>query len=384
MKIKVWDIPTRLFHWLLVGAYIGAFFTSESEWYLEYHTVAGYIAFGLVGFRVLWGFSGNKYARFSDFIKGWGPVKDYIAKTARLKPPRYLGHNPAVGWIVLFMFLLTVAIAVSGIITYAGEEGRGFFAWYFSYETAVYAGMVHLFLTKFVILMIVVHVCAALFHDFILKENIILSMVTGTKEDAESWQERVSHLKPDEGRSVLRLGVWVFVAVMGGVGLIYLPPEGEQSASELGLPKIIDEKGVAAEFAPNETWKAECAASCHNAFHPTLLPAQSWNKLSEGLSDHFGDDVTLDEETKKEIFDYLIASSAEHSTSEASIKILRSIKKGDVPIRITEVPYWKVKHSEIKEEVFARKSVVSKSNCVACHPGSEVGSFEDKDIRIPN
>ena len=60
-----------------------------------------------------------------------------------------------------------------------------------------------------------------------------------------------------------------------------------------------------------------------------------------------------------------------------------SIKEGDTPIKITDISYWLKKHSEISDEVYKRKSVMSKSNCIACHPGSEIGSFEDRDIYIP-
>ena len=60
-----------------------------------------------------------------------------------------------------------------------------------------------------------------------------------------------------------------------------------------------------------------------------------------------------------------------------------SIKDGDSPIKITDIPYWVKKHSEISDEVYKRKSIDSKSNCIACHSGSEIGSFEDRDIHIP-
>jgi cytochrome b len=72
--VKVWDIPTRLFHWCLVAAFTAAYFTSGSEWYLEYHTIAGYCALALIAFRLFWGFAGNRHARFSSFLKGWRDV----------------------------------------------------------------------------------------------------------------------------------------------------------------------------------------------------------------------------------------------------------------------------------------------------------------------
>lgn len=383
MKIKIWDMPTRVFHWTLVLVYAGAFFFTQSEWYLEYHTVAGYIALGLVAFRFLWGFAGTKYSRFSDFINGWGEVKGYVSKALKMDPPRYLGHNPAVGWVVLAMLFLTAVISVTGIITYSGEEQRGAWGGHISIETALAIKEVHEFSAYLAIVLIVVHICAALFHDFVLRENIILSMVTGYKEDEGTWKERTSSLGPGEGRSVARLAVWLIVTLMAGAAFIYLPPEKRSDFTD--YPMMLKAmKGQAVELAPSAAWKAECAESCHNAFHPALLPAESWRKVMAGLDDHFGETIELDDAAQKEIEGFLTSASAESSYSEASIKILRSLKKGEAPARITDVPYWKKKHADIKEDVFSRKSVVSKSNCVACHPGAEAGSFEDKDIKVPD
>lgn len=382
MKVNVWDKPVRVFHWMLVSVFIGAFFTSRTEWLLEYHAVAGYIALGFVVFRTLWGFTGSRYARFSEFIKGWGEVKSYLLKTIRLKPPRYLGHNPAVGWVVIFMLILTAGVSVTGIITYSGEENRGMLAGLVSFRAASNAREIHEFLAYAAVVVIVVHIAAALFHDFVLKENIILSMITGTKEDEESWGERVSNMQPGEGFSAPQLTVWLIVTIMGGFGLVYLPPKGKTDFSKVQEYKVIGEKGFVVTEKPNKAWQSECS-SCHTLFHPTLLPAASWEKVMAGLDDHFGDNASLDEKTRKEVLDFLVSSSAEHSVSEASQKLLRAIRKGEVPIRITEIAYWKKKHSEIPPDVYSRKSVKSKSNCIACHPGAEVGSFEDADISIP-
>lgn len=383
MKVRVWDIPTRLFHWMLVAAYAGAFFTSESEWFLEYHTMAGYAALGLVIFRVLWGFTGNRYSRFGDFVKGFKEVGSFVKEAVRLKPPRFLGHNPAVGWVVVFMLVLTVVIVFTGIVTYGGEEKRGVLAGTISFEAANAARKVHLILADIAIAAIITHVCAALFHDFVLKENIILSMITGTKEDPESWNERVEHLRPGDAPSAARLAVWIVVTVLGGFALIYLPPEGRGTFTGREAVQVPDDLGFAVLVKPDPVWKDECATSCHSGFHPTLLPAASWEKIMGTLQDHFGEDVSLDDASRAGILKFLLSASAERSTTEASRKILNSIPEGRVESRITEVPYWVAKHEDIKEEVFRRKPVMSKSNCVACHPGAEAGSFEDKDIRIP-
>lgn len=369
---------------MLVAAYAGAFFTSRNEWFLEYHTIAGYIALGLVAFRVLWGFTGNRYSRFADFLKGSSEVLAFVRQTLRLKPSRYIGHNPAVGWVVVFMLVLTIVIVSTGIVTYGGEENRGVLAGIVSFEAADAAKVIHLILADVAIAAIITHICAALFHDFVFKENIILSMITGTKEDPESWSERVEHLRPEEGHSAARLAVWVVVTVLGGFALIYLPPEGKGEFTGREAVLVKDDSGRPVLVKPDPVWKDECAASCHSGFHPTLLPAASWEKIMGSLDDHFGEDVSLDDETRAVVLKFLLSASAERSATEASMKMLHSLpESGPPPVRITDVPYWVAKHEEIKEEVFKRKSVMSKSNCVACHPGAEAGSFEDKDIRIP-
>ncbi len=384
MKIKVWDIPTRVFHWSLVVVFFVAFLTSRNEARIDFHTIAGYLALGFVSFRVLWGFAGNRYARFSDFVRGWSEISSFISAAFRhRRPPRVLGHNPLVGWVVLGMLGVTFVIAVTGVITYSGEENLGLFAGLFSFKTAIFAHSVHKLAAYLIIIMIIVHVCAALVHDFVFRENIILSMFTGVKEDEESLSERTSHMGSGEGRSVFTLIVWSIVAVMGGVALVYLPPAGKTDFSRLAPPRVIDDKGFAARVMPNDVWEAECATSCHSGFNPTLLPAGSWRRVMAGLDDHFGDTVELDAETKKDILDYLVSASAERSETEASKKLLYSIGGGQAPLRITDIPYWKKKHSGIAQKVFERKSVVSRSNCIACHPGADKGSFEDRDINIP-
>lgn len=383
MYVKVWDIPTRLFHWCLVAAFTAAYFTSGSEWYLEYHTIAGYCALALIAFRLFWGFAGNRHARFSSFLKGWREVKIYILNTIDFNPPRYIGHNPAGGWMIMVIIVVTTVLTLTGVITYSGEENRGPLAGLFSYDAGLYARAIHAVLADFIIILIVFHISAALFHDFFLRENIILSMFTGTKEDKSTWRERLSHTKPGEGRSVIRLVIFIVITLLAGAALKFLPPEGGGGRSPMEEPTIVDAKGNKSQVIPNENWKAECASACHGAFHPTLLPASSWKRVIANLEEHFGDDASLDDETTEEILRFLLSASAEYSRTEASQKILRSIRKGDIPVRITDTPYWIRKHREITDDVYSRGTVVSKSNCVACHPGADVGSFEDEDIHIP-
>ena len=131
----------------------------------------------------------------------------------------------------------------------------------------------------------------------------------------------------------------------------------------------------------NQTYIDECGA-CHFAYQPGLLPSGSWDKILAELDDHFSETVDLDEASKKTITEYLKTNSAEHSRNERSVKIMRSLG-GNIPIRITEIPYIQAKHREISQNVIERESIGSLSNCSACHVGAEKGIYEDDYVRIP-
>jgi hypothetical protein len=97
---------------------------------------------------------------------------------------------------------------------------------------------------------------------------------------------------------------------------------------------------------------------------------------------HPGGTLSLDEKRKAEVKYYLIQNSAENSHSKLSKKIMDSIGS-DAPVRISEIPYIKHKHREIKQEVFARKAIGSRANCIACHKSAETGLYDDDDVVIP-
>lgn len=382
MRIRVWDIPTRLFHWLLVSVFFSALLFSWRDSDLDYHIMAGYLLLGLIIFRFSWGFAGPRYSRFSDFVKGWSAVRSFVLKALRREPIRYMGHNPAVGWFVIALLTVLTLTALTGIIIYAGEEGRGAFAGFISYGMAEFARPAHTYIAYFAVFLVTGHILAALFHDFILKERIIVSMITGYKEDEGNYREAEEDRASAalKGPPAARIFTLVLVIIMGLLAIIYLPAEGSKPYRS---PQVLGEDGKPGVVIENELWKDECAASCHGAFYPTLLPARSWERIMAGLEEHFEDDASLEVEEVAEIREFLLRTSAERSGSEASRKILASLKAGEEPLRITKTSYWVKKHSSISEEVFNRESIVSRSNCLACHPGADAGSFEDADISVP-
>lgn len=373
MKKQIWDLPTRLFHWTFAGAFLTAFLASRREWFLDYHAVAGAFALGLAAFRVVWGFSGNANARFSGFLKGWSEVKAFLFTLKGPRPAHYAGHNPAVGWVIIVMLCLAALLALTGIIVYSGEEMKGPLAGFFSFEAATAAGAVHELAAWSFVAVVSVHVLAAFLHDIIWKEGLIVSMLTGDKKVEEPVE-----LKAQERPMMKKAAFALFSIVTAGVVLVVMP--GSQQADGHAPALLADGEGLR-PLERSEVYEEECG-SCHNAFSPTLLPARSWEKVMASLGEHFGDDASIPEETADEIRQYLAASSAERAVSEPSKKMLSSLE-GKTPLRITESRYWKDKHLDLAPEVYSRKSVASKTNCAACHPGALLGSFEDRDISIP-
>ena len=124
IRLQVWDLPTRLFHWLLVASFATAFLTTESEKFRNIHVTAGYAFAGLIAFRLLWGFIGGRYARFAEFLPTPKKLVDYIKSLMDGRPQHYVGHNPA-GAVAIFLLLaFGIVAATSGWATYEGMGGH--------------------------------------------------------------------------------------------------------------------------------------------------------------------------------------------------------------------------------------------------------------------
>jgi hypothetical protein len=132
----------------------------------------------------------------------------------------------------------------------------------------------------------------------------------------------------------------------------------------------------------NETYKNACG-SCHFAYQPSLLPSRSWEKIIDDENAHPGGVLSLDEKEKTEIKKYLTQNSAEKIQAKRSNKIMNSVGNS-TPVMISEIPYIKHKHHKISQEVFARKAIGSRGNCIACHKNAGSGFYEDDDVVIPN
>jgi hypothetical protein len=168
-SVLVWDMPVRVFHWLLVISFAGAWLTSESEAQQMIHYAFGYSACGLVLFRMFWGVVGTRYARFAQFIKGPQKTIHHIKSLLTGHHDCELGHNPAGAWVMIFLMVL---ILLTGLTGYGRVQE--FFG--------DLMGEAHDAIASLAMAVVVVHIAAAIGMSYLQKENLIKSMVTGTKQ----------------------------------------------------------------------------------------------------------------------------------------------------------------------------------------------------------
>jgi hypothetical protein len=133
----------------------------------------------------------------------------------------------------------------------------------------------------------------------------------------------------------------------------------------------------------NKTYQEECG-SCHFAYQPGLLPARSWEKLMGDLENHFDENAELDKPVQTELTKYLVINAADQAKFKRSRAIINSLGKNDVPLRITETPYFIRKHDEIpRRMVQDNPKLGSFSKCAACHSNAKKGSYDEHQVVIP-
>jgi cytochrome b len=164
----VWDLPVRLFHWLLVASFIGAFVTAESERYRQLHVILGYTVLGLLLFRLVWAFAGSRYARLSSFAYGPRAVLAYLRSTLSGAPTHHVGHNPAGSWSIYAIVLLGV---VTGVTGYA-LDGRAGGQW----MEALHEGAANTMLA-----VVILHLIGVMASSVLHRENLAKAMITGYK-----------------------------------------------------------------------------------------------------------------------------------------------------------------------------------------------------------
>ncbi|WP_430398988.1 cytochrome b/b6 domain-containing protein [Ferrovibrio sp.] len=179
-SIPVWDLPTRLFHWVLVIAVCVLFYTGL-QGKLDLHMKFGQFVLGLLLFRLIWGFIGNRQARFSDFIAGPAAAIAYLRGLFGKGGPKYLGHNPVGGYAVLLMLALLLVQASTGL--FASDDIATDGPLYSKVSSSLSARLSTLHRLGFdaLLVIILIHLASNAFYLLVKRENLITPMVTGNK-----------------------------------------------------------------------------------------------------------------------------------------------------------------------------------------------------------
>jgi cytochrome b len=179
VRILVWDAPVRVFHWLMVASFAGAWLTAESERWRLLHATLGYTMVGLVAFRIIWGLTGTRYARFSAFVRSPAAAIRYMASLVKGRPERYVGHNPAGAIAIIAMLLFTLAVGATGWAAYNNTGSE-------------WLGELHEGVASAMLALVAIHVAAVVVSSLLHRENLVGAMVTGYKSGRVSESIRTA------------------------------------------------------------------------------------------------------------------------------------------------------------------------------------------------
>jgi len=175
--VKVWDFPTRIFHWALVAVMAVAWASSEADGGVFWiHVYSGTLLIGFVAFRAIWGVIGSRHAQFGDFVRGPAEVSSYASRLFSFRPPYTLGHNPLGGWMVVALIAVILMAVLSGLMS-SSDSYTGPLA----HVGGGLLGDAHEGFANFLLVLIFVHVAGVIAHGFVSHENLPRAMVTGDK-----------------------------------------------------------------------------------------------------------------------------------------------------------------------------------------------------------
>jgi len=191
--VLVWDLSTRLFHWLLVALVTSSFLTAKIGGNLMLcHKWSGEAILALILFRVVWGFIGSAPSRFLAFLADPATVMSYALTLMRRETPRHIGHNPLGGWSVMAMLLALFIQAGIGLFANDDIATTGPLYKWVSKATSDWLSSIHRLNQVLIIILVAVHIAAVLFHLIYKRENLITPMITGKKQWGKDGGENTS------------------------------------------------------------------------------------------------------------------------------------------------------------------------------------------------
>jgi cytochrome b len=218
--LRVWEPLIRIGHWTLVLAFFTAYFTEDD--FMTLHVWAGYVVGAYLLIRIVWGFVGGKYARFSSFIYSPSQIMGYLKNLIVAKPQHYIGHNPAGGAMVIALLLSLSATTFTGLKLYAVEDNKGPFAlsvtqvqkqiqsvslisvaneedddekselidseYTIDKQAEEFWEELHEFFTNLTLLLVFLHIMGVAVSSYIDKEKLVKAMFTGNKDIDDTYQ----------------------------------------------------------------------------------------------------------------------------------------------------------------------------------------------------
>lgn len=231
VRIKLWDLPTRVFHWSLLALVVTSF---ASGWtggnFMEWHGRAGVAIIGLLTFRLTWGFIGSTHARFSRFVRGPAGIASYLR--GRWSG---VGHNPLGALSVLGMLVLLLCQAMGGLFANDDIAFNGPYFLAISKDMSDWITGWHRRGGWLILGLVGLHLGAILFYIQVRKETLIKPMLTGTKEVPETL---VGESARDGGLAAfcVALGLSLVAAWAASGALLPAPPAPPVQAAPAAKP----------------------------------------------------------------------------------------------------------------------------------------------------
>jgi cytochrome b len=212
---RVWDLPVRVCHWLLVLAFIASYVTNRlGVSYFRYHVWSGYTVLVLVAFRLLWGVVGTRHARFRNFVRGPVHTARYAVGWLRGETHYHVGHNPLGAWMVIALLTALFVQAASGLFGNDEIFNVGPLYGFVTDETSLTLTSLHRHLFYWLLAAAIVHVLAVIAHRLFKNESLVAAMFTGKKAHHVVPASEVIHTS--------RTWLAVLIVFILGVGLTWV------------------------------------------------------------------------------------------------------------------------------------------------------------------
>jgi cytochrome b len=204
LKVKVWDVPVRLFHWLLLGLVGFSWWSGDQgDNWMDWHSKSGYAILTLLLFRIGWGFIGSDNARFAQFVRGPRASFAYLRSVFKRQPKAYLGHNPLGGWMIMALLLVLLVQVITGLLGNDDSDYSAPLSHWVSHDTSSFITTLHVYNFDLLLILVGVHIAAVLTHLVMRRDDMLKAMFTGVK---------TSQTGESAGRMV---SVWRAIVLLG-------------------------------------------------------------------------------------------------------------------------------------------------------------------------